>query len=141
MSAAAKPKTTPRDGRVHPIQIASEDNCRLRRTIEGDIAGSGGVGKAVALLRYQLNLSTIAAVAVSWNRLLRTGKATLWRAPSGAGAHKEVTRIAAAMLLHKRCAFKFEREVRLLWLDREGPREGFTIGIDRSNGVGRGRRC
>jgi hypothetical protein len=49
-----------------------------------------------------------------------------------AGQHKEVTRTAAAMLLHKRNAFKFEREMRLLWLDREEGRESMHLQIDPS---------
>jgi hypothetical protein len=33
------------------------------------------------------------------------------------GQMKDVTRTAATMLLHKRRAFRFEKEIRLLWLD------------------------
>ena len=40
------------------------------------------------------------------------------------------TRIAAAMLLYKRNAFKFEKEVRLLWLDEGDPVAEFFIDID-----------
>ena len=47
-----------------------------------------------------------------------------------AGLYKEVTRTAAAMLLHKRNAFKFEQEMRLLWLDREERRESMHLQID-----------
>lgn len=47
-----------------------------------------------------------------------------------AGKHKDVTRTAAAMLLQKRIAFKFENEVRLLWLDKGSPREGCYIEIN-----------
>ena len=47
-----------------------------------------------------------------------------------AGSRKEVSRTAAAMLLHKRNAFRFEKEVRLLWLDREAVQDGAFIEID-----------
>ena len=43
---------------------------------------------------------------------------------------KEVTRMAAGMLLQKRTAFRFEREVRLLWLSREPAEPAATINID-----------
>lgn len=46
------------------------------------------------------------------------------------GPNKEVTRMAATMLLHKRRAFKFEDEVRLLWLDKQTLREGVYIDIE-----------
>ncbi|CCV13857.1 hypothetical protein [Mesorhizobium sp. STM 4661] len=46
------------------------------------------------------------------------------------GSKKEVTRMAATMLLHKRRAFKFEDEVRLLWLDKQALREGVYIDIE-----------
>jgi hypothetical protein len=47
-----------------------------------------------------------------------------------AGTRKEVTRMAASMLLHKRRAFELEQEVRLLWLDKDKPRAGFAIPIE-----------
>ncbi len=47
-----------------------------------------------------------------------------------AGSRKEVTRTAAAMLLHKRIAFKFEQEVRLLWLDREPACDAVFVEIE-----------
>jgi hypothetical protein len=40
-----------------------------------------------------------------------------------AGERKEVARTAASLMLQKRNAFRFEKEVRLLWLDRD-PLEG-----------------
>jgi len=46
------------------------------------------------------------------------------------GNHKEVARTAATMLLHKRNAFRFEREVRLLFLDRGPAREAVYLPID-----------
>lgn len=46
------------------------------------------------------------------------------------GSAKAVTRTAASMLLHKRNAFKFENEIRLLWLDRQSLRDAFFIEID-----------
>lgn len=46
------------------------------------------------------------------------------------GIHKEVARTAATMLLHKRNAFRFEREVRLLFLDRGPPRDAVYLSID-----------
>lgn len=46
-----------------------------------------------------------------------------------AGGRKDVTRTAAAMLLHKRNAFRFEHEVRLLWLDREENPGGLLVEI------------
>ncbi|ESX84908.1 hypothetical protein [Mesorhizobium sp. LSHC412B00] len=52
----------------------------------------------------------------------------VWRSRSQK-AKKEVTRMAATMLLHKRRAFKFEDEVRLLWLDKQALREGVYIDI------------
>jgi hypothetical protein len=47
-----------------------------------------------------------------------------------AGSHKEVSRTAAAMLLQKRKAFRFEKEVRLLWLDREAAQDSAFVEID-----------
>lgn len=44
--------------------------------------------------------------------------------------HKEVARTAATMLLHKRRAFSFEKEVRLLFLDRAPPRDEIFLPID-----------
>jgi hypothetical protein len=46
------------------------------------------------------------------------------------GSKKEVTRMAVTMLLQKRRAFKFEDEVRLLWLDKRALREGVYIDIE-----------
>ena len=46
------------------------------------------------------------------------------------GSAKEVTRTAASMLLHKRNAFRFESEIRLLWLDRQPVQDAFFIEID-----------
>lgn len=43
---------------------------------------------------------------------------------------KEVTRAAANLLLRKRQAFRFEREVRALWLDGEPQNRGLFLPID-----------
>ena len=45
------------------------------------------------------------------------------------------TQFAASMLLHKRNAFKFENEVRLLWLDEGIPRNEYFIDIDLGNTI------
>jgi hypothetical protein len=47
-----------------------------------------------------------------------------------AGEKKEVTRAAASLLLHKRNAFRFEKEVRALWLDREPQNTALYLPID-----------
>lgn len=44
--------------------------------------------------------------------------------------YKDVSYTASGLLLQKRNAFRFEREVRLLWLDRSGPRDMQLIPID-----------
>ncbi|MER9683496.1 hypothetical protein NKJ23_30070 [Mesorhizobium sp. M0184] len=46
------------------------------------------------------------------------------------GSKKEVTRMAATMLLHKRLAFKFEEEVRLLWMEKQASEEAVYISIE-----------
>jgi len=47
-----------------------------------------------------------------------------------AGEMKEVTRAAANLLLRKRYAFRFEKEVRALWLDREPQNTALFLPID-----------
>jgi hypothetical protein len=47
-----------------------------------------------------------------------------------AGQVKEVTRAAASLLLRKRDAFRFEKEVRALWLDREPQGTALYLPID-----------
>ena len=56
----------------------------------------------------------------------------LWKRASSAraGEMKEVTRAAANLLLRKRAAFRFENEVRTLWLDREPQRTALFLPID-----------
>src|SRR5437016_5598608 len=44
--------------------------------------------------------------------------------------HKDVSFIASGLLLQKRNAFCFEKEVRLLWLDRAGRRDKQLLPID-----------
>ena len=44
--------------------------------------------------------------------------------------HKDVSFTASGLLLQKRNAFRFEKEVRLLWLDRAPQRERFLLPID-----------
>jgi hypothetical protein len=51
------------------------------------------------------------------------------------GERKEVTRTAATMLLHKRNAFKFEEEVRLLWLDHGPSPDAVYLDIDPATAV------
>jgi hypothetical protein len=46
------------------------------------------------------------------------------------GEIKEITRIAASSLLRKRNAFRFEKEVRTLWLDREPQNTALFLPID-----------
>jgi hypothetical protein len=46
------------------------------------------------------------------------------------GEIKAVTRIAASALLRKRTAFRFEKEVRTLWLDREPQNTALFLPID-----------
>lgn len=52
------------------------------------------------------------------------------------GSAKDVTRTAASMLLHKRNAFKFENEIRLLWLDRQSVQDAVFIEIDPAAVIG-----
>jgi hypothetical protein len=47
-----------------------------------------------------------------------------------AGEMKEVTRAAANLLLRKRNAFRFEKEVRALWLDQEPQNTALFLPID-----------
>ena len=47
-----------------------------------------------------------------------------------AGEMQEVTRAAANLLLRKRTAFRFEKEVRALWLDREPQKTALFLPID-----------
>ena len=49
--------------------------------------------------------------------------------------HDAPKRIAATMLLYKRNAFKFENEVRLLWLDEGDPAGEFFIDIEPGNTI------
>jgi len=58
------------------------------------------------------------------NELLRFARSV------NAGDQKEVTRTAASLLLHKRKAFRFEKEVRLLWLEQQPPKECIFVDID-----------
>lgn len=46
------------------------------------------------------------------------------------GLHKEVSRTAASMLLHKRNHFQFEQEIRLLYLERGTPRDEVFLPIE-----------
>jgi len=72
-------------------------------------------------------LAAASALAVQRSGSFFTGKVCyereeeLWRRAKSlrAGETKEVTRMAANSLLRKRNAFRFEKEVRTLWLDRE----------------------
>lgn len=56
----------------------------------------------------------------------------LWRRAKAMrpGEMKEVTRIAANSLLRKRNAFRFEKEVRTLWLDREPQNTALFLPIE-----------
>jgi hypothetical protein len=56
----------------------------------------------------------------------------LWRQANSvqAGEIKEVTRAAANLLLRKRSALRFEREVRTLWLDGEPQNTALFLPID-----------
>jgi hypothetical protein len=56
----------------------------------------------------------------------------LWRRAQSAqaGELKEVTRAAANLLLRKRTAFRFEKEVRTLWLDSEPQNTALFLPID-----------
>jgi hypothetical protein len=47
-----------------------------------------------------------------------------------ARSRKEVTRTAAELLVHKRNAYRFEREVRLLWVSETSEPDGIRIPID-----------
>jgi hypothetical protein len=47
-----------------------------------------------------------------------------------ARSRKEVTRTAAELLVHKRNAYRFEREVRLLWVSEKSEPDGVRIPID-----------
>lgn len=49
------------------------------------------------------------------------------------GREKDVSRMAARMLLHKRSDFQFEQEVRLLWITREQKKDFVSIDIDPMN--------
>jgi hypothetical protein len=49
-----------------------------------------------------------------------------------AGEIKDVTRVAAGLMLRKRNAFRFEKEVRALWLDREPQGTALYLPIDAS---------
>lgn len=51
------------------------------------------------------------------------------------GRLKDVSRTAASMLLQKRNAFRFEQEIRLLWLDRHEERKGFFIKVDPASDI------
>jgi len=72
-------------------------------------------------------LAAASALAVQRSGSFFTGKVCyereeeLWRRAKSlrAGETKEVIRMAANSLLRKRNAFRFEKEVRTLWLDRE----------------------
>jgi hypothetical protein len=56
----------------------------------------------------------------------------LWRRANSvqAGEMKGVTRAGANLLLRKRSAFRFEREVRTLWLDTEPQNTALFLPID-----------
>jgi hypothetical protein len=56
----------------------------------------------------------------------------LWQRASSvqAGEIKEVTRAAANLVLRKRNAFRFEKEVRALWLDRESQSTALYLPIN-----------
>ena len=56
----------------------------------------------------------------------------LWRRVSSAraGEVKEVTRTLANLLLRKRNAFRFEKEIRALWLDSEPTKTALFVPID-----------
>jgi hypothetical protein len=47
-----------------------------------------------------------------------------------AGEVKEIARTAASLLLRKRNALRFEKEVRALWVDSEPPKTALFIPID-----------
>ncbi|MER8761979.1 MULTISPECIES: hypothetical protein [unclassified Mesorhizobium] len=62
--------------------------------------------------------------------VLYRGEDYLRKLAQSVGSQKQVTRVAATMLLHKRYQFKFEDEVRLLWLDKQPPGEWVFIKVD-----------
>jgi hypothetical protein len=49
--------------------------------------------------------------------------------------YKDVSPTACGLLLQKRNAFRFESEVRLLWLDRAAPRDDMYLPIDTSTTI------
>jgi len=88
--------------------------------------------RAGALLEAGRGLIEATSGALFLGKVLYLGESKLQGLAKSfrAGTRKHVTRTAASLLLHKRSAFKFEQEVRLIWLDREPRRDAFYIPID-----------
>ncbi len=101
-----------------------------------------GFGKATPIVRIRSNVGALLETltdaitdqqgSVYVGRVVYCGERLLRSLAQSVtvGAQKEVTRTAATMLLHKRRAFKFENEVRCLWLDRRKPTDALWMDID-----------
>jgi hypothetical protein len=100
-----------------------------------------GYGKAEPIVRVRCDIESVLKAAKhqidreagAWFlgtvKYKRTKDLLLLAKQVGSGRFKDVARTAATMLIHKRNAFQFEKEVRLVFLNRGPPRHEVFLPI------------